>query len=1017
MRSVPCCILTCRTETLGWLRGRRGRGYICSVKYRVLFGPAVLAVALAAGDLSAQPAPSSPVPSVTAAEAAVKAGRYGPAIDQYRQLLQTAGENPAGFRLALRLAELANATGRATLSYDALAPRLAKIPAGLDGEAIESGYELLAEAADLLGRRDAAIDAARRLVQARTARLGENDAATLAGALTLSVILEKGGNSGSIEEARTLRHKALDRLERGDRALYTRLLNNTAIVLQNGNRLDSAAEMFDLLLAAMAKGPATAELGITQSNAAVLARDRQRYDEAIELHRQAIAILERITGRQSEETIAALGGLGQTYGFAGQPAAAVPLLAEAYRRADRALGDSDDTMIQANNYAAVLRELGSFREAEPLDRRALAWRDKALGPAHASTLTSAKNLALDLIGLGRIAEAMELYGRVVATLERTRGRDHPQTMALRRERDMLAMLEGGASADGTAFEKLADDAAPTAESVRLANLLAGIADRKGDAETEIRLHRLSLKLAEAYYGELHPRTIAMLTNVARAAAQQKAADATAAYAALERRMSLWARREIASTSSPDVRERVAATTRESLGDILAYCLANSARDPDATALFAKVLLDWKAVGTLERTLLDSAAATLPEADRDLLAEVRRLQAASLAGPHRAATQDLVVAEARLSSRIAGLRKLDDERRRSYAEILSGLDPGDAVIDYIVLPVKRPPGIVHDRVLAMLGRSDGTVWLYDLGNAHDLDRWLDGPEEITGKDARRALYKALVAPLEARLGKVARLFVVPDGVLHLVPFDGLLDAADRNLIERTDVRIARSARTIRKEEAAEPGGVLLVGDVDYGKGPGHAMKPLPFTAKEIDAIAVTLKGGGYAPTLLRGTDANEAAVRGKAAGQRILHFATHGFFDPVTPAEAAPLWRAGIALAGANAATETHHALNDGTLYAAEAMNWPLAGVDLVVLSACSTAQGDRSYTEGLAGLPSALALAGVRRSLLARWPVEDRGAALFMAAFYEALAATRSYEKAIRIAKLASLTRGDTWLAFSLIAN
>lgn len=989
--------------------------------YRVLFGLAALTGVLATSDLAGQPMPSSPAPSVITAEAEVKAGRYGPAIDQYRQLLRTAGETPAGFRLALRLAELANASGRANLSYDVLAPRLATVPAGQDGESVESGYEMLAEAADLLGRHEAAVAAARRLVQARTARLGASDAATLAGALTLSVILEKGGGSDSVAEAHTIRHTALDRLERGDRSLYMRLLNNTAIVLQNGGRLDSAAEMFDRLLVAMAAGPAGAELGITHFNAAVLARERQRYDEAVEHHRQAIALLERATGPQSEETIAAIGGLGQTYGFAGQPAAAVPLLAEAYKRADRALGDSDDTMIQANNFAAVLREFGSLREAEPLDRRALAWRDKALGPAHDSTLASAKNLALDLIGLGRIPEAMGLYGRVVATLERTRGRDHPRTAALRRERSMLAILTGGTPADGAAFEKLADDVVPSAESVRLANLLAGIADRKGDLQTEIRLHQLSLKLAESYYGELHPRTIAMLTNVARAAAQQKTKDATAAYATLERRLSLWARREIASTSSPEVRERVAATTRESLGDILAYCLANSAGDPAATALFAKVMLDWKAVGTLERTLLDGVAATLPEADRTLLAEVRRLQAASLAGPRGGvgsnAMQDLVVAEARLSSRIAGLRRLDDERRRSYAEILSGLGPADAVIDYIVLPVKRPPGVVDERILALLGRGDGTVWLYELGKARDLAPWLDGPEEITGKQARRALYQALIAPLDAKLGKVERLFVVPDGVLHLVPFDGLLDAADRNLIERTDVRIARSARALRKEEAAEPGSILLVGDVDYGKGPAHAMQSLPFTAREIDAIAATLKGAGYAPTVLRGTEASEAAVHDKVSGQRILHFATHGFFDPVTRAEAAPLWRAGIALAGANATAETHRALNDGTLYAAEAMSWPLAGVDLVVLSACSTAQGDRSYTEGLAGLPSALALAGVRRSLLARWPVEDRGAALFMATFYESLVKTRSYEKAIRAAKLASLTHGDTWLAFSLIAN
>jgi hypothetical protein len=57
-----------------------------------------------------------------------------------------------------------------------------------------------------------------------------------------------------------------------------------------------------------------------------------------------------------------------------------------------------------------------------------------------------------------------------------------------------------------------------------------------------------------------------------------------------------------------------------------------------------------------------------------------------------------------------------------------------------------------------------------------------------------------------------------------------------------------------------------------------------------------------------------------------------------------------------------------SLYAAEVTTWPLSGVDLVVLSAWDMAQGDRSYVKGLSSLPSALAVVGARRSLLARWP-------------------------------------------------
>lgn len=985
---------------------------------------------LIGGSAAAQtspPADATDRAAVAQAEAEVEAGRYPQAIKRYQRLLDVAGDGPAALPLALRLAELANAVGRPDLSYDALVPRMKAAAAGIPPDQAESGYELLTEATGMLGRRDDAVAYARALVAARQTRLGEDAPATLAARLTLSAVLE---HAGAAEEARGLRQDALDRLERGDPDLYVRILNNTAIVLQNSGKLDSAAEMFGRLVQALAAQPESTELGITHFNLAVLDRDRRQYDSAIEHHRRAIEILERLEGPLSADTIAAVGGLGQTYDIAGRPAAALPLLRDAHDRAAKALGDSDDTMIQANNLTNVLRKLQRFDEAEPLDRSAVAWRERNLGPADDSTLVSRKNLALDLIGLDRPKEAMELYRQIVATLERERGPDNPMTADLRRERDMLAILTGTAPADDAAFGKLAADAKPSAESVRMANLLAGIAEKRGDVATEGRLHRLSLRLSEAYYGELDPHTFAMLANVARVERQQKSKTATATYQALEQRLRLWSRREIASTSDPAVMEQVAATIREPLGDILSYSRSASAGDPAATELFATVLLEWKDVLSLERTLLDTAAASLSPDDRALLDRVRALQAESLRQPHdttageRTARQ-LGIAEATLSDRITGLRKLEEERRRPYAAILSTLGPKEAVVDFIIAPLKVAGGVVEDRILAIVGRSDGGGWLYDLGAVADVERWLRAPDEIGGKEGRRALYKSLIAPLEAKLDGIEQLDVVPDGILHLVPFDGLIDESGRNLIETRDVRIARSARAIHGDREPQPpaeaGGMLLIGDVDYGAG--SAMSALAFTGMEVDAIAGIMRAAGFTPEVLRGTAADEAGVRAAAGGRRILHFATHGFFNPVSGGEAAPLWRAGIALSGANAAAEEHIAADDGVLYAAEATAWPLSGVDLVVLSACDTAQGDRSYVEGLSGLPSALAVAGARHSLLARWPVDDRGTALFMTRFYQALAETRSYEQAIRTAKLDAIAGklpgvpDDVWLAFAMIAN
>jgi tetratricopeptide (TPR) repeat protein len=57
---------------------------------------------------------------------------------------------------------------------------------------------------------------------------------------------------------------------------------------------------------------------------------------------------------------------------------------------------------------------GRYGEAEPLYQRALAIREKALGPDHPSTVLSVRNYALFLRERGRAAEAEKLQARFKA---------------------------------------------------------------------------------------------------------------------------------------------------------------------------------------------------------------------------------------------------------------------------------------------------------------------------------------------------------------------------------------------------------------------------------------------------------------------------------------------------------------------------------------------------------------------------------------------------------------------------
>ena len=115
---------------------------------------------------------------------------------------------------------------------------------------------------------------------------------------------------------------------------------------------------------------------------------------------------------------------------------------------------------------------------------------------------------------------------------------------------------------------------------------------------------------------------------------------------------------------------------------------------------------------------------------------------------------------------------------------------------------------------------------------------------------------------------------------------------------------------------------------------------------------------------------------------------------------------------------------DGLLYAFELMGWDLTKLDLLVLSACETGRGEETFVGGLRGLPTAIGIAGAKRSLLTLWPVSDDGTAEFMVRYYEHLVSGMAYAGALRqtrrdaiAGKLPSAKDPLVWAAFVMFEN
>ena len=75
--------------------------------------------------------------------------------------------------------------------------------------------------------------------------------------------------------------------------------------------------------------------------------------------------------------------------------------------------------------AIQLYDQGRYSEAIPLAQRALAIREKALGPYHPDVAVSLNYLALLYDKQGRYADAESLYKRSLGIREKALGPDHP----------------------------------------------------------------------------------------------------------------------------------------------------------------------------------------------------------------------------------------------------------------------------------------------------------------------------------------------------------------------------------------------------------------------------------------------------------------------------------------------------------------------------------------------------------------------------------------------------------------
>ena len=784
----------------------------------------------------------------------------------------------------------------------------------------------------------------------------------------------------------------------------------------------------------------------------------------VPLYSAATQLYARHYGNESRELIHANDKLATAMAGIGQYGTAVSLAQGNYDLALDALGPDDTiTWRLANNLADVLRGLGAPARALEYDRTVLENRTRHYGRNHFNTLVSANNNAQNHLDLGDWDDARRLFvlcrDIAVATA------DEANLPVMEAWLDYTDLVSGEKPMDEAAvarMEALVTDADyPAILSLKAANLLADHFAKAGNAERRMKHLEQAYNIAGSEMSTTHPLAFAGRIAIANAQAETDTAAAAASFAAIDTEMLAWVYLQVFYAGNRDVAD----TTRAMADDMLYHYGRLAERDAAAVPAFADAVRRWPSLSTVDadnllkiERLLDADDGESAELLRGVSRQSRIARELFASGGE----QDLAFSfvdtlreiEGRLNSHVADRYALTrDSLSAPLPAAAALLAPGQVLVQYFITRQWRGDREAADpledtRLYAIVSRAGRAPALRHLGDprqivAGDMTVQMASLRSTRSSGARGAvplasarstfsdLHERLIAPLAAELEGAEAVFVIPDGQLFAVPFPMLPDPQGKLLDERFEMRFLtrpEALYTLSSSQTLAAGGrAVLAGGIDYSRGEQRGAEPLPGTLREVEAIAGILESDRLAIDRLTAGDVSEAALRERMEGAAIAHLATHGAYRSARAGGVSnvdTLWQSEVILSGSGDRHSMARDETDGRLYAFELMSWDLRSLELLVLSACETGRGEETFVGGLRGLPTAIDIAGARRSLLTLWPVADDGTAEFMVRYYDYLTEGQTYSQALRqtrrdaiAGKLPAASSPLVWGAFVLFEN
>ncbi len=736
-----------------------------------------------------------------------------------------------------------------------------------------------------------------------------------------------------------------------------------------------------------------------------------------------------------------------------------------YRRALESK-DAESIQDAARNYAIALSQTGELEFARQLEEDCLARAERRLPSDHPGLIKLRENLAATLIELGDMPRAHELLLAALAPFERDADMDRFGAMYVlcnlgeleRRRGDFVAArayfdraLEIGERCEDPndavmPLNGLAQTLLAQGEPEQAQKLLERLVAMRLATGDENRQYAISAQLALAEclrtQGKWKP-SIELGLRVLQALSASLPADDSRVF---EARLLILLTRHGAGLNDSTA-ANLEAWMRDAARVLARASLAASPRAVEERAYSWRTLVD----AALSLSLAVEQNSSLSDACSSLL-ETRRASslwaadALRLAGESRAA-QDARAELAQLSRQLAREGAAEHSVEGSIGRITAakdkaeqlliagllrgastipwgepvdpsrlraGLGPRDAAVSFANLADGSGAHAAAAHLVAVVLRREGSTQLVDLGPASRVDEavlaWRKAlgtegnpaasaqEERSTGEHLRNLAFD----PLRRLLEGVERIFVVPDGSLHLIALDALPDA-NGVLGDHFSLRIVPALSVLAPSLERRPPAqkVVLIGGLDYGAG---SLAGLVGSGEEVASLYAIYRGSKREVELLVGRSVDRQRFADELAHAGILHIATHGDMGqsvaraqalestPSGPTvwsalqsvrELSPLALCGLALSGANEpAPDGERA---GFVRGVELASLDASRCELVVLSACETRVGVVRPGLSVASLEKAMHMAGARAVLASLWKVDDAQSRELMVEFHRGM--------------------------------